>query len=48
VTGYVLQERAAGRHVVTLVLKNLASSTPYDTFDSSEAPASPPELLITP
>jgi hypothetical protein len=48
VTGYVLQERAAGRDVVTLVLKNLASSTPFDTFDSSETPASPPELLITP
>jgi hypothetical protein len=48
VTGYVLQERAAGRDVVTLVLKNLASSTPFDTFDSSETPGSPPELLITP
>ena len=48
VTAYVLQERAAGRRVVTMVLKNLNSSTPYDTFSSAQASGSPPELLITP
>jgi hypothetical protein len=44
----MLQERAAGRHVVTLALKNTASSTPFDAFNSRQASGSAPELLITP
>jgi hypothetical protein len=34
--------------VVTLVLKNDANSSPYDTFRSRQASSNRPELLITP
>ncbi len=49
VTAYLQQEKAAGRHVVTLVLKNAASSSPYDTFVSKESTsANKPELVLVP
>jgi Bacterial Ig domain len=48
VTAYVQQEKAAGRHVVTLVLKNDENSSPYDTFRSREATSQRPELVLTP
>jgi PKD repeat protein len=48
VTAYLQQEKAAGRNVVTLVLKNDANSSPYDTFRSRQASSNRPELLITP
>ena len=48
VTSYLQAEKAAGRSVVTLVLKNAASSTPYDTFNSKEAGSNVPELIVIP
>jgi PKD repeat protein len=48
VTTYVQQEKAGGRHVVTLVLKNDANSSPTDNFRSREATSQKPELVLTP
>ncbi len=48
VTAYLKQEKAAGRHVVTLALRNEDRSSPYDVFNSREATADRPELVITP
>lgn len=48
VTNYLRQERAAGRHIVTLVLKNSSSSTVNDAFNAKEAGSNPPQLAITP
>jgi len=48
VTAYLQQEKAAGRHIVTLVLKNAEPSTPYDTFISKEARSNRPELVLVP
>jgi hypothetical protein len=48
VTGYVLQEKAAGRDVVSFVLKNGESSREYGWFWSREALTNRPELVITP
>src|SRR5262249_33040092 len=48
VTAYLQQEKAAGRPVVTLVLKNDANSSPYDSFNSREATSQRPELVLTP
>jgi hypothetical protein len=48
VTDYLRQEKAAGRPVVTLVLKNLEKSSPHDAFNSKEAASSIPELIVTP
>jgi hypothetical protein len=48
VTAYLQQEKTAGRHVVTLAVKNNASSSPFDTFNSREAASNGPVLQITP
>jgi hypothetical protein len=48
VTAYLQQEKAAGRNVVTLALKNLANSSPFDSFRSKEASSNRPELLVVP
>jgi hypothetical protein len=48
VTAYLQAEKAAGRNVVTLVLKNLANSSPFDRFNSRQAASSRPELLVVP
>jgi len=48
VTAYLQQEKAAGRNVVALALKNLANSSPHALFNSKEAATSRPELLVTP
>jgi hypothetical protein len=48
VTAYLQQEKAAGRNLVTLVLKNLANSGPFDTFQSKEAASNGPELFLVP
>jgi PKD repeat protein len=48
VTGYLQQEKAAGRHVVTLVLRNVTTSTVNDHFRSKEAGGNVPQLVITP
>ena len=48
VTAYLQEEKAAGRNVVTLALKNLANSSPYDSFSSREASANRPQLFLVP
>jgi len=50
VTAYLRAEKAAGRNVVALALKNLANSTPYVTFSSKEATtaANRPQVLVVP
>jgi len=47
---YLQAEKAAGRNVVTLVLKNLANSTPHVQLVSSEAAAvaNRPHVLVVP
>jgi hypothetical protein len=47
-TAYVRQEKAAGRHVITIVLRNDTVSSPYATFSSKEGAGSHPELVVTP
>jgi len=48
VTAYLQQEKAAGRNTVTLALKNLANSSPFDSFRSKEATSNRPELFMVP
>ncbi|MEO8361040.1 MAG: ELWxxDGT repeat protein [Vicinamibacteria bacterium] len=49
VTAYLQAEKAAGRNVVTLVLKNLANSGPYVQFTSKEGTAANrPQVLVVP
>jgi hypothetical protein len=48
VTAYVQQEKAAGRSVITLALKNEDDSSPFVTFRSRTATSLRPELLLTP
>jgi hypothetical protein len=47
-TSYLRQEKAAGRSVVTIVLKNDVATTPFASFNAREASASRPELVIRP
>jgi hypothetical protein len=48
VSAYLQAEKAAGRNTVTLVLKNLVNSSPFDSFRSREAASNRPELLLVP
>ncbi len=48
VTAYVAQEKAAGRHLVSLALRNDARSSPSDQFNSKEAGTNRPELVVVP
>ena len=48
VTAYVAQAKAAGRHVVSLALRNDARSSPSDRFNSKEAGTNGPELVVVP
>ena len=50
VTAYLQAEKAAGRNVVTLALKNLANSTPHVQLVSAEATpvANRPHVLVVP
>jgi PKD repeat protein len=48
VTAYLQQEKAAGRNVVTLVLKNLANGSPFDRFNSKEAASNRPQVFVVP
>lgn len=47
VTSFLAGEKAAGRNVVTLVLRSLTSTTPYVIFSSDEAGANQPQLVVT-
>ena len=47
-TSYLKQQKALGKTTVTLVLKNLASTANYCTFNSRQAATNAPQLVITP
>ncbi|HET9314057.1 MAG TPA: Ig-like domain-containing protein, partial [Vicinamibacteria bacterium] len=47
-TTYLQQEKAAGRSVVTIVLKNDVDTNPTATFRSRQASSNRPELRVTP
>ncbi len=47
VTDYLKAQKAAGRTVVSFVVKTTAGSTPYAAFNSREAAANRPQLVIT-
>jgi hypothetical protein len=47
-TAYLQQEKAAGRNVVTLVMKNDVNTNPTATFRSRQASSNRPELRVTP
>jgi hypothetical protein len=47
VTNFLKAEKAAGRNVVTLVLRSLTVTTPYLIFSSDELGSNPPQLQIT-
>ncbi|MDQ3544886.1 MAG: DNRLRE domain-containing protein, partial [Actinomycetota bacterium] len=46
-TSFLQAEKAAGRNVVTLVLQSSNTTNPMATFNSDEAAANRPELLVT-
>ena len=46
VTSYVKAEKAAGRNVVSFVLKNTAPAATFTTFSSKEAAANRPQLIL--
>ncbi len=43
---YVQSEKAAGRNIIKLAIKNTATSTPYATFNSKEADNNRPQLVL--
>jgi hypothetical protein len=48
VTSFLKAEKAAGRNVVTLILKNPSTSNPLSLFATRNAASNTPQLLITP
>ena len=46
VTSFLQAEKAAGRNVVSLVVKNTAQSTPFASFNSREATNNQPQLVL--
>lgn len=46
VTSYLQAEKAAGRNVVSLAVKNTAQSSPFASFNSKEATSSQPQLIL--
>src|SRR2546423_245934 len=46
VTAYLQAEKAAGRNVVSLVVKNTAQSSPFASFNSREAASNQPQLIL--
>ena len=47
-TAYLAARKAAGAQFVTLVLRSLTATTPHMIFNSDEAAANRPELVVTP
>ncbi|HLM00944.1 MAG TPA: DNRLRE domain-containing protein [Pyrinomonadaceae bacterium] len=45
-TSYIRTEKAAGRNIVSLVVKGNAAGNPYAVFNSREATASQPQLIM--
>jgi hypothetical protein len=46
VTSYIQSEKSAGRNVVSFVIKNPATSSPYSTFSSREAAGNRPQFRL--
>jgi unsaturated chondroitin disaccharide hydrolase len=46
-TSFLQAEKAAGRNVVTLVLRSLTTTTPYLIFNSDEAATNQPQLVVS-
>ena len=46
ITSYLQAEKAAGRNVVSLAVKNTAQSSPFASFNSKEAATNQPQLLL--
>ena len=46
ITSYLATEKAAGRNVVSLVVKNTAQSSPFASFSSREATTNQPQLVF--
>jgi len=46
VTSYLQAEKAAGRNVVSLAVKNTATSSPFASFNSKEATSNQPQLIL--
>jgi hypothetical protein len=47
VTAYLRAQKAAGRNLVTLILRNPFTSLPWCIFNSDEAASNRPELVVT-
>ncbi|HKZ81835.1 MAG TPA: DNRLRE domain-containing protein, partial [Pyrinomonadaceae bacterium] len=45
ITSYVQAEKAAGRNLISLVLKSTVASSPYVSFSSRNASGNQPQLL---
>ena len=48
VTSYVQAERAAGRSVISLLVKNPTATSTTSIFNSREAASHRPQLVVTP
>jgi hypothetical protein len=46
VTAYLQAEKAAGRNVVSLAVKNTSQSSPFASFNSREATTNQPQLIL--
>jgi Bacterial Ig domain/Beta-propeller repeat/Carboxypeptidase regulatory-like domain/IPT/TIG domain/Bacterial TSP3 repeat len=46
VTSYLQSEKAAGRNVVSLAVKNTSQSSPFASFNSREATTNQPQLIL--
>ncbi|HKO96282.1 MAG TPA: SBBP repeat-containing protein [Pyrinomonadaceae bacterium] len=46
VTAYLQAEKLAGRHVVSLAVKNTANSSQFASFNSKEATSNQPQLIL--
>jgi len=45
ITNYVKSELAAGRKVISLALRNTATSTPFTAFNTRESASNRPEIV---
>lgn len=46
ITAHIQSEKAAGRNIIKLAIKNTASSTPFTTFNSKENDNNRPQLIL--
>jgi hypothetical protein len=46
ISSYIQSEKTAGHNLISLAIKNLATSSPYATFSSREAATNRPQLIL--